>query len=59
MKTCVKTGGSYVLLTKDRRVWQLSDQKAAAKFTAQRVMVRGTPSLEGKTIDVAAITAAR
>lgn len=59
VKTCVKIGGSYVLLTKENRVWQLSDQKAPAKFAAQRVVVRGTPSADGKTIDVAAITAAK
>lgn len=59
VKTCVKIGGSYVLLTKENRVWQLSDQKAPAKFATQRVVVRGTPSADGKTIDVAAIAAAK
>jgi len=59
VRTCVKIGGSYVLLTKENRVWQLSDQKTAAKVPAQRVVVRGTPSADGKSIEVAAITAAR
>jgi hypothetical protein len=59
VKTCVKIGGSYVLLTKENRVWQLSDQEAPVKFAARRVVVRGTPSADGKTIDVAAITAGK
>ena len=59
VKTCVKIGGSYVLLTKDNKVWQLSDQKTPARFAAQRVVVRGTPSADGKSIDVAAIAAVR
>ena len=59
VKRCVKIGGSYVLLTKDRKVWRLSDQKTPAKFAAQGVIVRGTPSADGKSIEVAAITPAK
>jgi len=59
VKTCVKIGGSYVLLSKDNRVWQLSDQRTPAKFAARRVIVRGTPSPDGKSIEVAAIVAAK
>jgi len=59
VRTCVKIGGSYVLLTKENRAWQLSDQKTPSKFAAQRVVVRGTPSTDGKSIEVAAVTAAK
>ena len=59
VRTCVKIGGSYVLLTKENRAWRLSDQKTPAKFAAQRVVVRGTPSTDGKSIEVAAVTAAK
>ena len=59
VRRCIRIGGSYVLLTKDRKVWQLSDQKTPAKFAAQRVIVRGTPSADGKSIEVATILAAK
>jgi len=48
-----------VLLSKDNRVWRLSDQKTPPKFAAQRVVVRGIPSADGKSIEAAAITAAK
>jgi hypothetical protein len=53
---CVKAGSKYALVVGDD-VYELSDQKAPEKFAAQKVKVTGT--LNGKTIQVESITAAK
>jgi len=57
VRTCVEQwGGEYVLLTRDNRVWHLSDQKAAAKLAARSVTVTGYPSADDKTIQMTSIS---
>ena len=53
---CVNMGSSYVLLS-GGNVYKLSDQKAPAKFAAQKVTVTGT--LDGKTLKVSSIAPAK
>ncbi len=53
---CVKGGSKYVLLSGDK-VYVLSDQKAPEKFAGKKVNVTG--SLDGKTLQVDSITAAK
>jgi hypothetical protein len=53
---CVKMGSSYVLVS-GGNIYKLSDQKTPAKFAAKKVTVTGT--LEGKTLNVSSIAAAR
>jgi hypothetical protein len=55
---CVKGGAKYILAdTVHGKVYQLSDQDAAKKYPGQKVKVTGT--LNGETIEVASITAAK
>ena len=53
---CGKMGSKYILLA-GTNVYQLSDQKAAEKYPAQKVKVTGT--LDGKTIKVDSIAPAK
>jgi len=53
---CVKDGSKYALIV-GNDVYELSDQKTPEKFAAQKVKVTGT--LNGKTIQVESITAAK
>src|SRR5215467_3768625 len=51
---CVKMGATYVLADEaNQKVYQLSDQKQAAKFAGENVTVTGT--LKGDTIEVSSI----
>ena len=54
VKLCVKGSGQYALFD-GHNVLKLSDQKAPAKFAAQKVKVSGTYDEKTKTIKVASI----
>src|SRR5215831_16839960 len=55
-KMCVKGSGQYALFD-GQRVLKLSDQKAPAKFAAQRVKVTGIVDEKANTIKVTSIEA--
>lgn len=54
---CVKTMGAKYALWDGKIVYELSDQKAAAKFVARKVTVKGTVDAAAKTIQVTSIAA--
>ena len=54
IKMCVKGQDSYALFD-GKNVMKLSDQKAPAKFAAQRVKVNGSLNQRTNTIKVASI----
>jgi len=53
--TCVKGSNSEYALNDGSRILKLSDQKAPAKFAAQRVKVTGVLNEKTKTIKVTSI----
>lgn len=54
---CVEGGSKFVLAdTKNKKVYELSDQESPRKFAGQNVKVTGT--LSGNTISVSSIEAA-
>lgn len=54
--TCVKMGGRYVLYDEaTKTTYQLDDQKRAAEFSGQKVIVTG--SMVGNTIHISTIGA--
>lgn len=57
VKMCVKASGQYALFD-GQRVLKFSDQKAPAKFAAQRVKVTGIIDEKTSTIKVTSIEAA-
>jgi hypothetical protein len=60
VRKCVEDwGGEYVLLTKDKKVWHLSDQQSAAHFAAQQVVIEGEAEPDHKTIRVSSIKSAQ
>ncbi len=56
---CVKSMGAKYALWDGTTVYELSDQKGAAKFVARKVNVSGTVDAKAKTIQVVSITAAK
>ena len=54
---CVKGMHGKYVLSDGKNLYELSDQKAPARFAAKKVTVTGT--LDGQTIKVAKIEAAR
>lgn len=56
---CVKTMGAKYALSDGKTVYELSDQKNAAKFAAKKVTVKGTVDEQAKTIQVTSIAAAK
>src|SRR5436305_667459 len=54
---CVKMGSKYALWD-GKTAYELSDQKAAAKFAAKKVKVTGTKDNTAKTIKVESIAPA-
>lgn len=54
VKMCVKGPHEYALLS-GGNVMKLSDQKAAAKYPAEKVTITGTYDEKNKTIKVASI----
>jgi hypothetical protein len=56
VKTCVKYGGVYVLVT-PKKVYRLSDQTTPEKFAAQKVVITGSLDKKGNTIIVQSIQA--
>jgi len=56
---CVESHGAAYLLYDGTASYGLSDQKASAKFAAQKVTVRGTLATGSKTIQVRSITPAK
>lgn len=58
VKMCVRGSSSYALY--DRKdVWKLSDQKKAAQFAANKIIVTGTADPATKTIKVGSIDPAK
>jgi hypothetical protein len=55
---CVKGSSSQYALNDGKEILKLSDQKAPAKFAAQRVKITGVLDEKTKTIKVASIEAA-
>jgi hypothetical protein len=55
---CIKMGSKYALLD-GTNVYELSDQKAPAKFAGQKVKVMGTLDAKTKTLQVTSIAAAK
>ncbi|MDR3700677.1 MAG: hypothetical protein P4L56_13620 [Candidatus Sulfopaludibacter sp.] len=56
---CVKSMGAKYALWDGKTVYELSDQKGASKFAAQRVNVSGTVDSGTKTIQVVSIARAK
>lgn len=56
---CIDAHGAMYVLYDGKSVYTLSDQKAPAKFSAQKVNVVGTLDAKTKTIQVDSVTAAR
>jgi hypothetical protein len=56
IRACLKGSSEYALFD-GQNVYKLSDQKAPAKFAAQKVKVTGTLDAKTKTIKVSAIEA--
>lgn len=56
---CVKSMGAKYALWDGKTVYELSDQKGAAKFAAKKVKITGTVDEQAKTIQVTSIAAAR
>jgi len=56
---CIDAHGASYILYDGNNAYSLSDQKAAAKFAAQKVKVVGTLDTKTKTIRVDSITAAK
>ncbi len=57
-QSCIKEGSKYVLADEaHNKVYQLSDQKAAAQYPGEAVKVTG--SLKGDTIQVSSIEPAK
>lgn len=54
---CIDAHGAMYVLYDGNNAYTLSDQKAAAKFAAQKVKVRGTLDSKTRTIRVESITA--
>ena len=53
---CVKTGSKYALyVPADKKVYGLDKQEEARKFSGETVLVKGTLSDDGKTIQVSSI----
>jgi hypothetical protein len=55
---CIKMGSKFALLD-GTNVYELSDQKAPAKFAGQKVKVMGTLDAKTKTLQVTSIAAAK
>jgi len=58
VKMCAQASGGYALYD-GKDVWQLSNQKLAAQFPAQKVIVTGSADTSSKTIKVVSIAAAK
>jgi hypothetical protein len=56
---CIDAHGAMYVLYDGSNAYTLSDQKAAAKFAAQKVKVTGTLDAKTKTIHVDSIAAAK
>ena len=56
---CISEHDATYVLYDGTNTYNLSDQRAPAKFAAQRVTVEGTLDVKTKTIHVDSITAAR
>ena len=56
---CISEHDATYVLYDGKNVYELSDQKTPAKFTAQKVRITGTLDAKGKTIQVASITAVK
>lgn len=56
---CIQEHGAVYILFDGNNAYDLSDQKAAAKFAAQKVKVVGTLDTKGKLIHVETITSAK
>jgi hypothetical protein len=56
---CVKTMGAKYALWDGKTVYELSDQKGAAKYAARRVNVSGTVDSQNKSIQVVSISPAK
>ena len=52
---CVRTMGAKYALWDGKTVYELSDQKTAAKYAARKVNVSGTVDASAKTIQVVSI----
>jgi len=58
-RACVLSHDSAFLLEDGATLYRLSDQKAAERFAAQKVVVAGTLDEKTRTIQVESITAAK
>lgn len=58
VRMCVKESSDYALYD-GKDVWKLSDQKKAAQFSANQVIVTGTANTSSKTIKVVSIEASK
>ena len=56
---CIQEHGAVYILFDGSNAYDLSDQKAAAKFAAQKVKVAGMLDSKGKLIHVESISAAK
>jgi hypothetical protein len=56
---CVKSMGAKYALWDGTTVYELSDQKNAAKFAAKKVTITGKVDAKAKTIQVTSIAAAK
>jgi hypothetical protein len=58
-KNCITDHGASYVLYDGKNAYTLSDQEAAEKLVAKKVIVTGTLDAKTKTIKVASITAAK
>ena len=58
-KACVATHGAEYVLSDDKQVYTLSDQKTPEKFAGQKVKVTGTLDAKTKAIQVSSMTLAK
>jgi hypothetical protein len=56
---CISEHDATYVLYDGKNVYELSDQKAPAKFAAQKVRITGTLDAKGKMIHVVSIAVAR
>jgi hypothetical protein len=59
VRACIESHGGTYILSDGMAAYELSDQKSAAAFAAQRVTVTGTLDARTRTITVNSIVAAR
>ncbi len=56
---CISEHDATYVLYDGKSVYELTDQKAPARFAAQKVRISGTLDAKGKTIHVVSIAAAK